>query len=70
MKFKIGETFEEERPDKTKVKSVITQEGHKWIQKQFDDKPVEIIREFSDYGLKTTINYNNVTCIREYKREK
>jgi len=67
--FTLGQEFEEERLDGKKVKSVMTLEGNKLIQKQFDNgKEVQYIREFNGDVLTVTSTANNVTSVRVYKR--
>ena len=69
--FKIGEEFEEERQDDIKVKSVVKQEGNKWIHTQTpsdSDKVVTIVREFSDNGIVTVATVGAVSSTREYAR--
>lgn len=68
IEFKIGEEFEEKRMDGATVKTVITQEGNKLIQKQMCDPPVEIIREFTGDKLITTCKCKDAVCVREYKK--
>lgn len=46
IKFKPGEEFEEDRADGKRVKTVINKEGDKFVQTQFGDKEVKIVREF------------------------
>ena len=68
MEFKLGEEFEEKRMDGANVKTTITKEGNKLIQKQTADPPVEIIREFSGDKLITTCKCKDVVNVREYKK--
>lgn len=71
IKFELGKEFEEERQDDVKVKSVITQDGNKWIQTQTpadSDKVVTIVREFSDKGIVTVATVGGVSSTREYAR--
>ena len=71
IKFKIGEEFDEDRQDDVKVKSVIKQEGNKWIHTQTpsdSDKVVTITREFSDKGIVTVATVGGVSSTREYAR--
>lgn len=68
IEFKIGEEFEEKRMDGVNVKTVITQEGNKLIQKQMCEPPVEIIREFTGDKLITTCKCKDAVCVREYKK--
>ena len=50
------------------VKTTITKEGNKLIQKQETEPQVEIIREFTGDGLITTCKCNDVVNVREYKK--
>lgn len=68
IEFKLGEEFEEKRMDGVTVKTTISKEGNKLVQKQAGDKPVEIIREFTGDKLITTCKCDNVVCVREYKK--
>lgn len=69
--FKLnGETFEEERLDGEHVKSNMTMSGNKWIQRQFGEKEVTYIREFTGDEVKLTAIVNNVITVRVYKRIK
>lgn len=68
IEFKLGEEFEEKRMDGVTVKSVITKEGNKLVQKQQTDSPVEIIREFTGDKLITTCKCKDVVNVREYKK--
>lgn len=48
IKFKLGEEFEEDRADGKRVKTVINKDGdNKFVQTQFGDKEVKIVREFN-----------------------
>lgn len=69
IKFKLGEEFEEKRMDGETVKTVITKDGNKLVQKQEADPPVEIIREFTGDYLITTCKCRDVVCVREYKKQ-
>ena len=68
IEFKLGEEFEEKRMDGVSVKTTITKEGNKLIQKQEADPPIEIIREFTGDRLITTCKCKDVVCVREYKK--
>lgn len=68
IKFKIGEEFEEKRMDGNTVKTIVTKEGNKLIQKQQCDPPVEIVREFTDDKLITTCKCKDIVNVREYKK--
>ncbi|RWS12040.1 allergen Tyr p 13-like protein [Dinothrombium tinctorium] len=68
LKFKLDEEFEETRMDGVVVKTKVTREGDKFIQKQSGDKPCEIIREFSEDELKTVsenFSFNYVSMIAQ-----
>lgn len=68
LKFKLGEEFEEKRMDGITVKTTITKEGNKLIQKQVADPPVEITREFNGNKLITTCKCKDVVNVREYTK--
>ena len=50
FKFKIGQEFDEKCPNGRDVKTIVTQEGDKFISmqtpKKYGEKPTKIIREF------------------------
>lgn len=48
------------------VKSVITLEGNKLIQKQGGDPACEIIREFDEKTMVATMKVKDVVCTRKY----
>lgn len=54
--------------DNVTVKTIITKEGNKLIQKQKTDPPVEITREFTGDKLITTCKCKDVVNVREYKK--
>lgn len=54
--------------DGANVKTLITKEGNKLVQKQTHEPPVEIIREFTGDKLITTCKCKDVVCVREYKK--
>lgn len=56
--------------DGVTVKSIITKEGNKLVQKQQADPPVEIVREFTDGKLIATCKCKDVVNVREYKKTK
>lgn len=68
IEFKLNEEFEEARMDGKNVKTVITQDGNKLVQKQQADPPVEIVREFSGDKLTVTCKCKDVVCVRNYKK--
>ena len=68
ISFKDGVEFSEDRLDGNTVRSVITIKGNKWIQKQYHDKEVTIVREFSDKEVKVTSVVNGVASVRKYKK--
>ncbi|KAF7493619.1 Fatty acid-binding protein [Sarcoptes scabiei] len=70
IKFKCGEEFEEDRADGKRVKTVINKEGdNKFVQTQFGDKEVKIIREFNGDEVTVTASCDGVTSVRVYKRQ-
>jgi len=68
IKFKLGEEFEEDRLDGARVKTVVTLDDGKLVQKQFGDKEVSIIREVDGESLKVTCTVGAVLCTRRYER--
>lgn len=68
VEFKLGEEFEEKRMDGVTVKSLVTKDGNKLVQKQTADPPVEIIREFTGDKMITTCKCKDVVNVREYKK--
>nr|ABL09317.1 allergen Ale o 13 [Aleuroglyphus ovatus] len=69
IKFKLGEEFEEDRADGKKVKTVVVKEGdNKFVQTQFGDKEVKIVREFNGDDVTVTASVEDVTSVRNYKR--
>jgi len=70
VNFKDGVEFSEDRLDGITVRSIISVQGNKWVQKQFGDDIVEvaIVREFVPPGVKVTSVINGVVSIRRYKK--
>lgn len=68
IEFKLGVEFEEKRMDDAVVKTIVTKEGNKLIQKQSGDNGCEIIREFDGDLLTTTCKCKDVVCVRKYKK--
>lgn len=67
--FRDGVEFEEDRLDGNRVRTVITIRGNKWIQKQYHDKNVTIVREFHPSGdITVTSVVNGVVCVRKYTK--
>lgn len=52
IKFKLGEEFEEERADGTKVKSTITLDGNKMTHVMKGEPESTIVREFNGDEMK------------------
>ncbi|XP_076367273.1 fatty acid binding protein isoform X2 [Tachypleus tridentatus] len=69
IEFKLGEEFEETRMDGSVVKTTITQEGNKLIQKQLGDKEVTIVREINGDELKVVCTVEDIVSTRTYNRE-
>lgn len=67
LKFKPGVEFDETTMDGRTVKCVITFEGNKMIQQQTSDKPVKIVREFTEEMLITTCTVGDVIATRWFK---
>ena len=68
ISFKDGVEFSEDRLDGNTVRTVINIKGNKWVQKQFHDKEVTIVREFANNEVKVTSVVNNVASVRKYKK--
>lgn len=68
--FELGKEFDERTFDRRNVKSVITLEGNKFIQKQGGTPPVTIVREFNEDELIETITVNNVVSTLKYSADK
>ncbi|KAF8794233.1 fatty acid-binding protein-like [Argiope bruennichi] len=69
IRFKLGQEFEEKRLDGNTVKTVITLEDGKLVQKQFGDKEVTIVREVDGDTLKVVCTSGSVVSTRLYKKE-
>jgi len=69
IRFKLGQEFEEKRLDGNTVKTVITLEGGKLVQKQHGDKEVTITREVDGDTLKVVCESGAVVSTRTYQRE-
>lgn len=69
LKFTLGKEFDEDRMDGSKVKSKVTLEDGKLIQKQSGDKEVTIVREVKDGQLHVTCSLENITSLRKYLKE-
>ena len=69
IKFKLGEEFEEKRLDGNTVKTVVTLEGGKLVQKQFGDKECTITRGVDGDSLTVVCKSGDVVSTRIYKRE-
>lgn len=69
LKFTLGKEFDENRMDGTTVKSLVTLDGNKLVQKQFGDKEVTITREVKDGHLEVTCALEGVTAVRKYLKE-
>ncbi|XP_055299743.1 fatty acid-binding protein, muscle-like [Sitodiplosis mosellana] len=69
IEFELGKEFDEKTLDDRNVKSVITMEGNKLIQRQGGDPPSTLIREFGDKEMIATMTVNNVVCTRKYRVE-
>jgi len=69
IQFKLGQEFEEKRLDGATVKTVVTRDGNKLVQKQYGDKEVTITREVDGDTLTVVCEANAVVSTRVYKRE-
>ncbi|XP_070493322.1 fatty acid-binding protein-like [Chironomus tepperi] len=67
IKFQPGIEFTEKRMDGQEVSCVITFDGNKMIQEQKGDKPVTLIREFTEEELFLTCKVGNVEAKRWFK---
>lgn len=65
--FALGEKFDEETIDGRQVKSVITLEGNKLVQKQGGTPPSTIIREFGENEMVAIMTVYDVVATRKYK---
>lgn len=68
IKFKLGEEFEETRMDGSIVKTVVTLDGNKLVQKQFGDKEVIITRELEGDKLKVVCTVEDIVSTRIYDK--
>lgn len=66
ISFKLGEEFDEETLDGRKVKSVVTLDGNKLVQKQGGTPESTIEREFTEKEMVATMKVGDVTCTRKY----
>lgn len=69
IRFEPGKEFNEETLDGRHVKSVMTFEGNKLIQKQGGVPASTIVREFGPKEMTTTLTVNKITAVRKYKVE-
>jgi hypothetical protein len=67
IKFKPGVEFVEKRMDGQEVPCTITFDGNKMIQEQKAEKPVKLIREFSEEELFLTCTVGDVVAKRWFK---
>lgn len=67
VKFQPGVEFTEKRMDGQDVPCVITFEGNKMIQEQKGDKPVTLVRTFTDEELFLTCKTGDVEAKRWFK---
>jgi len=65
----LNEEFDEETIDGRHVKTTITVDGNKLIQKQTGTVDTEIIREFSEDQLVATMKVKSIVCTRKYVRQ-
>uniref|UniRef100_A0A1W7RAI2 Fatty acid-binding protein n=1 Tax=Hadrurus spadix TaxID=141984 RepID=A0A1W7RAI2_9SCOR len=68
IKFKLGEEFQETRLDGSIVKTVVTLDGDKLVQKQFGDKEVVITREIEGDKLKVVCTVDDIVSTRIYDK--
>jgi len=68
LNFKLDEEFEEERLDGAKVKTKVSRDGNKLVQKQFGETPCDIVREVEGDKLSTVCTVGDVVSTRIYKR--
>ncbi|XP_037514090.1 sodium/calcium exchanger regulatory protein 1 [Rhipicephalus sanguineus] len=69
LKFTLGKEFDEDRMDGSKVKSKVTLEDGKLVQKQSGDKEVTIVREVKDNQLHVVCSIDDVVSTRKYLKE-
>lgn len=65
--FKLGKEFDEVTVDGRQVKSVITLEDNKLIQRQGGSPPSTIIREFGENEMVATMMVYDVVATRKYR---
>ncbi|KAJ8680092.1 hypothetical protein QAD02_015879 [Eretmocerus hayati] len=66
--FRPNEEFNQETIDGRKnVKTIIRLEGNKMIETQYGDKVLNIVREFSEDQLITTMELDVFESVRKYK---
>lgn len=65
--FRLGKEFDEDTVDGRRVKSVITLEGNRLIQRQGGTPPSTIIREFSENEMIATMSVYDVVATRKYR---
>uniref|UniRef100_L7M3Y9 Fatty acid-binding protein n=1 Tax=Rhipicephalus pulchellus TaxID=72859 RepID=L7M3Y9_RHIPC len=69
LKFTLGKEFDEDRMDGSRVKSKVTLEDGKLVQKQSGDKEVTIVREVKDNELHVVCSIDDVVSTRKYLKE-
>nr|XP_037290244.1 fatty acid-binding protein-like [Rhipicephalus microplus] len=69
LKFTLGKEFDEDRMDGSRVKSKVTLEDGKLVQKQSGDKEVTIVREVKDNALHVVCSIDDVVSTRKYLKE-
>lgn len=65
--FALGQEFDETTVDGRRVKSVVTLDGNKLIQKQGGTPPSTITREFFDKEMVATMSVYDVVATRKYR---
>merc|ERR1712121_127890 len=73
LKFKLGESFQEETTDGRKCETTVTMEGNKLITSQKalkkGEKDVTAVREFTDDKITMTMTVDGVSSVQVYKRD-
>lgn len=65
--FALGKEFDEQTVDGRRVKSVITLEDNKLVQKQGGTPPSTIIREFTENEMTAIMTVYDVVATRKYR---
>lgn len=64
--FKLNEPFERESLNGQIINNLITLEGGTFIHTEFGDPPSQVIREFTETEMVSTMTCNDVICTIKY----